>query len=118
MGIDRMTDRPVTPPTPEELALARKIVGRQLRMEPEDTTWWNELPEVQAALAAIQQTTELAVKLAEQQQQDFLSPEYATGQPLSSFQERFACGQIAEALRTNAHLKGEADDAPSGKEAV
>ncbi|QZP07803.1 hypothetical protein [Caenibius sp. WL] len=101
---------PVTTPTAEELALARKIVGRQLRMEPEDITWWNELPEVQAALSAIRETTVKVIKLAEQQQQDFLSPEYATGQPLSSFQERFACGQIAEALRSNAHLKGEAHD--------
>lgn len=43
---------------------------------------------------------EMAAKICEQQRQDFLSPEYATGQPLSSFQERFACGQCAEAIRT------------------
>jgi hypothetical protein len=29
----------------------------------------------------------------------FLSTEYATGQPLSSFQERFACGEIKAAIQ-------------------
>lgn len=28
----------------------------------------------------------------------FLSPEYATGQPMSSIQERFACQQCREAI--------------------
>ena len=31
--------------------------------------------------------------------QVFLSPEYAAGQPLSSFQERFACAQSANGIR-------------------
>ena len=42
---------------------------------------------------------EECAKVAEAQAQEFLSPEYATGQPLSSFQERFACGQVASAIR-------------------
>lgn len=29
---------------------------------------------------------------------EFLSPEYATGQPHSSFAERFACGQCSTAI--------------------
>jgi hypothetical protein len=40
-----------------------------------------------------------AAKACEDQQQAFLSPQYATGQPLSSFHERFACGQCAAAIR-------------------
>ncbi len=40
-----------------------------------------------------------AAKVCEDQQQVFLSPQYATGQPLSSFHERFACGQCAAAIR-------------------
>lgn len=43
-------------------------------------------------------TIEECAKACEQQAKDFLSPEYATGQPLSSFSERFACGQCAEAI--------------------
>ena len=46
-----------------------------------------------------------AVAACREQQQVFLSPEYATGQPLASFQERFACGrclQEIEALRSPA----------------
>lgn len=42
---------------------------------------------------------ERAAGVCEQQAKDFLSPQYATGQPLSSFGERFACGQCAEAIR-------------------
>jgi hypothetical protein len=45
---------------------------------------------------------ELAYKHAAQICRDvakeFLAPEYATNQPLSSFSERFACGQCAEAI--------------------
>jgi hypothetical protein len=42
---------------------------------------------------------ERAAEIADETNQAFLSPEYATGQPLSSFQERFACTQIAAAIR-------------------
>lgn len=34
-----------------------------------------------------------AAAVCKQQQTAFLSPEYATNQPLSSFNERFACGE-------------------------
>lgn len=108
-------------PTAEELALARRVVAAHFRQEghwaSEDTARQYEQGladhhiHIQIALAAIRETTALAAKLVEREQQDFLSPEYATGQPMASFQERFACGQIIEALRTNAHLKGEAHDA-------
>lgn len=48
---------------------------------------------------AVNDALEAAAKACEDQQQVFLSTQYATGQPLSSFQERFACGRCAEAIR-------------------
>jgi hypothetical protein len=39
-----------------------------------------------------------AAEECRRQQSEFLSPEYAIGQPLSSFGERFACGCCAEAI--------------------
>jgi hypothetical protein len=42
---------------------------------------------------------EACAKLAEQKAEEFRSPQYATEQPLSSFSERFACTQVAEAIR-------------------
>ena len=42
---------------------------------------------------------EEAARVAEEVRDGFLSPEYATGQPLSSFQERFACNQVVDAIR-------------------
>lgn len=44
-------------------------------------------------------TLEEAAKICEQQRESFLSPEYATGQPSTSFFERFACGECAIAIR-------------------
>lgn len=41
---------------------------------------------------------EEAGKVCRDQQAMFLSPQYATGQPLSSLGERFACGKCAEAI--------------------
>lgn len=38
------------------------------------------------------------VELIREVEQGFLSPEYATYQPLSSFQERFACRMVAERI--------------------
>ena len=45
-------------------------------------------------------TIEECAKVAEAKAAEYLSPEYATGQPMSSFSERFACGQIADAIRS------------------
>jgi len=42
---------------------------------------------------------ERCAQACEDQAASFLSPQYATGQPLSSFQERFACQQCADAIR-------------------
>lgn len=42
---------------------------------------------------------EMAALLCEQVQAGFLAPEYAVGQPLSSFPERYACSVCAQAIR-------------------
>lgn len=49
-----------------------------------------------------------------QVQQDFLSPDYAVGQPLSSFNERFACGQCFDEVSSLPTLDNPIPD--SGKE--
>lgn len=49
-----------------------------------------------AEAAAMRERAALA---CEDRAKTFLSPKYATGQPLSSMMERFACGQCAEAIR-------------------
>jgi hypothetical protein len=47
----------------------------------------------------------LAEVICLRQEGEFLSPEYATGQPLSSFSERFACRAVANAIKVAAdHL--------------
>ncbi|WP_439273574.1 hypothetical protein [Pseudochrobactrum sp. HB0163] len=51
-----------------------------------------------AAAARIQAFNEV-LKEIERIQDEFLSPQYATGQPLSSFSERHACRVIAGAVR-------------------
>ena len=51
---------------------------------------------------AVKAAYEDAAKIAEAKAVEFLSPEYATGQPFSSFNERFACGQVAIAIRSRA----------------
>lgn len=45
---------------------------------------------------------ERCAKVAERVGQDFLSPEYAFPQPIGSIQERFACAQVAAAIRGDA----------------
>lgn len=63
---------------------------------------------------------EACAKVAEEQAAQFLSPQYATGQPLSSFPERFACGACADAIRTLAPAKpdGEPDAQIGGARSI
>lgn len=42
---------------------------------------------------------EECAKIAEEQAQQFLSHEYASNQPFGSTCERFACGEVAKAIR-------------------
>lgn len=51
---------------------------------------------------AVKAEREACAKVADAKAIEFLSPEYATGQPFSSFNERFACGQVASAIRSRA----------------
>jgi hypothetical protein len=48
---------------------------------------------------AVTMMREMAAHACEEKTRVFLSPEYATGQPLSSFNERFACKECADAIR-------------------
>lgn len=49
--------------------------------------------------AAVQAERERCATICDTQKAAFLSPQYATNQPFSSFKERFACGVIAEQIR-------------------
>lgn len=48
--------------------------------------------------AAIRRGVARCIEIARETRDGFLSPEYATDQPMSSFQERFACDQVAQAI--------------------
>lgn len=52
-----------------------------------------------------QQALEEAAKVAEAEAQKFLSPQYAANQPLGSLLERFACEEVAKAIRALAQEK-------------
>ena len=56
--------------------------------------------EKRLARVVIPAIAEFCAQACEQQRDEFLSPEYATNQPLSSFNERFACDQCATAIRS------------------
>lgn len=47
----------------------------------------------------LQARDERAAQICEQQAREFLSPQYASNQPLGSFCERFACDECAKAIR-------------------
>lgn len=53
-----------------------------------------------ALRTAEREAYERAAKCAEQVANDFLSPQYATPQPIGSIQERFACKTVANAIRS------------------
>jgi hypothetical protein len=56
---------------------------------------------------------EEAARICEQQMKSFLSPQYATGQPMSSFKERFAAAKCAREIREAAGIPDpHADHAP------
>jgi hypothetical protein len=55
--------------------------------------------EARERVIAVTMMREAAAHACEEQARTFLSPEYATGQPLSSFNERFACKECADAIR-------------------
>ena len=65
--------------------------------------WYLHL--AQAALSAIdpvalvQAGIDAAAEACAKQRDDFLSPQYAVGQPISSMMERFACDECGNAIR-------------------
>lgn len=59
------------------------------------------------------QAIEECARIAEKQAQDFLSPEYAANQPLGSLCERFACAEVAKAIRdSNTSTNGQPEVKP------
>lgn len=72
--------------------------GFQLMARPD-----NMLPLVEAVATALRASERRGLKRADEiclkVGQDFLSDDYSTGQPLSSFSERFACTTCAAAIR-------------------
>ena len=67
-----------------------------------DTKNWVEEATAFAKLVAAKATAserEACAKVCEKQIKIFLSPQYATGQPLSSFRERHAVASCVEAIR-------------------
>lgn len=88
------------PATPEEMA--QELRKRQRAIATPD--WLCVAAYVLALIAEAraQGAAEMrgrAIKACVDQQQAFLSEEYAVGQPLASFSERFACGQCIQAIR-------------------
>lgn len=63
-----------------------------------DDEWKQRLEEACDEVRA--ETIEQCAKVAELQEQTFLNPNYASNQPHGSFGERFACRQVAEAIRS------------------
>lgn len=52
-----------------------------------------------ARIEGIRLGLEAAAGVCDAQKQVFMSEEYAVGQPMSSFMERFACGCCSDAIR-------------------
>lgn len=106
--------------TPEQMEEAVEAMARAvfLRRNGMATCWaWDEgglddehpgareqyLKDAHAALTAALPVIERAVleraaQACRDQAKDFLSPQYATGQPISSLGERFACGECERAI--------------------
>lgn len=87
-------------PDPESAAeierLRREVEETRSACAQTSNSYLNRALTAESAVAA---AYENAAKIAEAKALEFLSPEYATGQPLSSFNERFACEQVASAIR-------------------
>jgi uncharacterized protein (DUF1800 family) len=69
-------------------AVIRSAIGDRV-------AWSDFIPEARAAIEAMR---EPLLAIIAEEEQSYLSPEYATGQPASSFSERFACRMVAKAI--------------------
>lgn len=86
------------PYRPRDLAVAEDHRSGDLDQHPSIQAFARH--RIESAAQARREAIKEAARACEDQMQVFLSPEYATGQPLSSFHERFACGQCAAAIRS------------------
>ena len=88
-------------PTPDWTSEIVEAMAKELRALPRIHFSYGGAEEAaKAALAAaLPMILEKAAKECDEQAQDFLSPQYATHQPLSSLEERFACRQCATRIR-------------------
>ncbi len=83
-------------------------VSLYIDTEAEAVTAWNTrapAAHTAAVQAAVAKAVEACAVICEDQAKLFASPEYATGQPMSSLSERIACNLIAAAIRAR---KGDA----------
>jgi len=93
----------------EKARMLRKYKGQNIGYDPEQFQHRESMATARKILAALRAPVERkgegkaiyeeCAAICEQQAQDFLSPQYATGQPISSIQERFACAECATAIR-------------------
>lgn len=97
----------MTPTQEDREALINEIIAMYHTTRLRDTPAAQHILTKRSVLAAFsrleergaRRALEAAAKACEDQAKSFLSPEYAQGQPLLSFQEWFACGQCATAIR-------------------
>ena len=95
---------------PEPEMYGRDIAAFFAQLEPElleETRYEARAALLAAAPFQRRDAIEACARIAEKERDGFLSPQYATGQPLSSLMERFACDQIARAIRASADLPQE-----------
>lgn len=86
----------------ERIAVVQGDLDRESKeAESYHAFWIEERSKRIAAEAAVKAERERCAKIAEDQAIAFLSPEYASEQPLGSFCERFACERVAEAIRAS-----------------
>lgn len=70
-----------------------------------------------AADGARREAVEEMIRTCRRQQQDYLSPQYAIPQPIGSISERFACGQMIEALEKMLPAPSSPDPVAAAREA-
>lgn len=77
------------------------VVAEQYDRDALDMRYQRDAADNRAETAEARLSTlrEKAAKVAERVRDEFLSPKYASNQPLGSFCERFACDEVAAAIR-------------------
>lgn len=101
-------------PTPEMIAMARRIAAStKVGAEPQDFIdgVWDNSPVVQAALAAIIETTEKAAAWLDHLSTKLITPDFLTfvGDPFGH-DGQAVCADLACLIRASAHLKETPND--------